>query len=159
VQQLEQVTRELIAKTRERPELRGVSTTINSRARQLRVDVDRDKAETLGVPIGDLYSTMQTLFGSLYVSQFPRSGRLFQVILQAEPQFRSRPEDLEQVYVRNTNGQMVALKTMIRWDYVTGADIVQRFNNFPAAKISGGAAPGFSSGQAIAAMEQVARAS
>jgi multidrug efflux pump len=155
-QQLEVITRELIAKARQRPELAGVASTINSRGRQMLVDVDREKAESLGVPVQDVYSTLQTLFGSLYVSQFPKSSRLFQVILQAEPDFRLRPEDLQNMYVRNHAGDMVPLKAVCNTRYVTGADIVTRFNNFPAAKITGDAAPGYSSGQALLAMEELA---
>jgi multidrug efflux pump len=156
-QQLETLTRELVAKARQRPELAGVSSTINSRGRQLMVDVDREKAESLGVPVQDVYSTLQTLFGSLYVSQFPKSSRLFQVILQAEPDFRLRPEDLQNMYVRNHAGDMVPLKAVCNTRYVTGADIVTRFNNFQAAKITGDAAPGYSSGQALLVMEELAR--
>ncbi|MDN3921312.1 efflux RND transporter permease subunit [Roseateles violae] len=154
---LEEVTRAIIAKSRERPELAGVSSTINTHSRQLRVDVDRERAETQGVATADIYSVLQTMFGSLYVSQFPKNSRLFQVILQAEPDYRVRPEDLDQLYVRNKNGDMVPIKAVTTSRYVTGADIVTRFNNFPAAKIVGDAAPGYSSGQAIEAIEQVAR--
>jgi multidrug efflux pump len=157
LQKLEQVTRELIVKARTRPELRSVNSTINTRSRQMLVDVDRDKAESLGVPVQDVYSTLQTLFGSLYVSQFPKNSRLFQVILQAEPDFRTKPEDLQNMYVRNRDGQMVPLKAVATTRPVVGADIVTRFNNFPAAKVIGDAAPGFSSGQAIAAMEALAK--
>ncbi len=97
------------------------------------------------------------MFGSLFVSQFPKNSRLFQVILQAEADYRSRPEDLDKVYVRNRNGEMVPIKAVTTSRYVPGADIMTRFNNFPAAKIMGDAAPGYSSGQALAAMEDVAR--
>ncbi|MBS0455659.1 MAG: multidrug efflux RND transporter permease subunit [Proteobacteria bacterium] len=157
LQRLEELTRAIIAKTRERKELQGVSSTINTRSRQLMVDVDRDKAESLGVPVQDVYSTLQTLFGSLYVSQFPKNSRLFQVILQAEPEYRTKPEDLQNMYVRNHSGDMVPLKAVATTRYVVGADLVTRFNNYPAAKISGGPAPGYSSGQALSAMEEVAR--
>jgi len=156
-QQLEDRVRAFIAKARQRPELRGVTSTINTRSRQLLVDVDRERAETQGVPVQDIYSALQTMFGSLYVSQFPKNSRLFQVILQAEPEFRSRPEDLDKVYVRNVKGDMVPIKAVTTSRYVPGADIVTRFNNFPAAKITGDAAPGYSSGQALAAMEDVAK--
>ena len=86
------------------PNWRGVTSTFNASSQQLLVDVDRDKAETLGVPIEDVYSAMQTMFGSLYVSQFNRSSRLWQVILQAEPTYRLKPEDLEQIFVRSKTG-------------------------------------------------------
>ncbi len=154
---LEQKVQAFLAKARQRPELRGVNSTINSHSRQLLVDVDRERAESLGVAVQDVYQALQVMFGSLYVSQFPKSSRLFQVILQAEPQDRMRPEDLQHIYVRNKSGAMVPLKAVTTTRYVPGADIVTRFNNFPAAKITGDAAPGYSSGQAIAAMEDTAR--
>jgi multidrug efflux pump len=121
------------------------------------VDVDREKAETLGVPVEDVYAAMQTMFGSLYVSQFTKFSRLFQVILQAEPGYRLKPEDLSQIYVRNKNGNMVPLRSVVTTRYVTGPDIMTRFNNFPAIKITANPALGFSSGQAIAALEEAAK--
>ncbi|MGH8492216.1 MAG: efflux RND transporter permease subunit [Moraxellaceae bacterium] len=153
---LEDVVHQIIQKARQRPELAGVNSTINTRSRQLMVDVDRERAEAQGVPIQNIYSSLQTMFGSLYVSQFPKNSRLFQVILQAEPSYRARPENLDQIYVRNRDNAMVPLNSMVTTRYVTGADIVTRFNNFPAAKINGGPAPGYSSGQALAAMEEIA---
>jgi multidrug efflux pump len=118
--------------------------------------VDRERAATLGVPINDVYDTLQILFGSTYASQFSKYSRLWQVILQAEPKYRSRPSDIDQIYVRSRNGTMVPLKSVVSLRYITGPDLMTRFNNFPAAKIMGDAAPGFSSGQAIAAMERAA---
>jgi multidrug efflux pump len=118
--------------------------------------VDRDKAETLGVPIEEVYSAMQTMFGSLYVSQFNRSSRLWQVILQAEPSYRLRPQDLDQIYVRSKSGSMVPLKTVVTTKFVTGPDLVTRFNNFPAVKITANAASGYSSGQVLSTLEEVA---
>ena len=154
---LEAVTRDFIAKAGKRPELRSLTSTIRAASQQLKVDVDREKAESLGVPVGDVYDALQTVFGSLYVSQFNRYSRLWQVIVQAESKYRIRPDDVEQIYVRSRKGNMVPLKAVIMTSYVTGPDLVPRFNGFPAAKVIGDAAPGYSSGQAIAAMEQVAR--
>jgi multidrug efflux pump len=122
----------------------------------LLVDVDRDKAETLGVPVQEVYGTLQTMFGSLYVSQFIKSSRLWQVILQAEPGYRLKPEDLEQLFARNKDGVMVPLSSIVSSRYVTGPDLMTRFNNFPAVKITANPAPGYSSGQAIAALEAAA---
>ncbi len=156
-QQLEQKVREVIAKARQNPALAGVNSTIDTNSRQLLVEVDREHAESLGVPVQDVYSALQTMFGSSYVSQFPKSSRLFQVIVQAEPQYRTRPDDIQQLYVRNHDGDMVPIKSVTTYRFVSGADIVNRFNNFPAAKITGDAAPGHSSGEAIAAMEQIAQ--
>ncbi len=153
--QIAQVLQDYLAKLKGRPELGQVTSTYNAAAQQLRVDVDREKAETLGVPVQDVYSAMQTMFGSLYVSQFTKFSRLFQVILQAEPEFRLKPEDLSQIYVRSKSGSMVPLRSVVTTRYVTGPDLVTRFNNFPAVKITANAAPGYSSGQAIVALEAV----
>jgi len=154
--QIAQVVQDYVTKLRERPELAQITSTYNASARQLLADVDREKSETLGVPVQDVYTAMQTQFGSLYVSQFTKFSRLFQVILQAEPEYRLRPEDLAQLYVRSRNGNMVPLQSVVTTRYVTGPDLVTRFNNFPAVKVTAGAAPGYSTGQAIAAIEAVA---
>ncbi|HEX7908109.1 MAG TPA: multidrug efflux RND transporter permease subunit [Paraburkholderia sp.] len=156
--QLAQVVQDFVAKAKARPELAGVTTTFNAASQQLRVDVDRDRAATLGVPIDEVYSTMQTMFGSLYVSQFNKWSRLWQVILQAEPSYRLKPTDLEQVFVRSGNGTMVPLKSVVTYRYVTGPALMTRFNNFPAVLITANAAPGYSSGQVIAALEELAQA-
>ncbi|WP_431824313.1 efflux RND transporter permease subunit [Burkholderia sp. F1] len=156
IAQLAGVVQEFVNKAKARPELSGVTSTFNASSQQLLVDVDRDKSETLGVPIQDVYSAMQTMFGSLYVSQFNRASRLWQVILQAEPSYRLKPQDLDQIYVRSTNGSMVPLKSVVTSRYVTGPDLITRFNNFPAVKITANAAPGYSSGQVIAALDEVA---
>jgi multidrug efflux pump len=153
---LEAVTRDLIARARARPELAGLQSTIRATTPQMFVDVDREKAETLGVPVEDVYDTLQVLFGSTFVSQFSRFSRLFQVIVQAEAGYRSRPEDIEQVFVRSRAGRMVPLKTLIRMQASSGPDLVSRFNSFPAARVLGAAAPGFSSGEALAAVERIA---
>jgi multidrug efflux pump len=107
------------------------------------------------VPISDIYATLQTLFGSLYVSQYNKYGRVWQVILQAEPEFRQSPEDMQNIYVRQKGGEMVPLSAVVTSRYVTGPDLLPRFNGFMAAKVTGDATPGFSSGQAITTMEQV----
>jgi multidrug efflux pump len=96
------------------------------------------------------------MFGSLYVSQFNRSSRLWQVILQAEPQYRLKPDDLTQIFVKSKTGNMVPLKSVVDTKYVTGPDLITRFNNFPAVKITANAAPGYSSGQVIQALEDIA---
>ena len=154
--QLEAVTQDVIARAKRRPELVGLQSTIRATTPQVHVDVDREKAETLGVPVDDIYGTLQILFGSSYVSQFSRYSRLWQVIVQAEPNYRSQPEDIEQVFVRSRDGNMVPLKALISMRTSSGPDLVSRFNSFPAARVLGSAAPGFSSGEALAAVEQIA---
>jgi len=153
--QLSEVVGALMTKAKERPELGPITSTFNVHSRQLMVDVNREKAESLGVPVEDVYSAMQTMFGSLYVSQFNKFSRLWQVILQAEPSYRLKAEDLQEIYVRNRNGEMVPLKTVLTTRYVTGPDLLTRFNNFPAVKLTANAAPGYSSGQALKALEEI----
>ena len=152
---VEETTRGLIAASTEEATLTRLNTTINANALRLGAEVDRVKAETLGVPIQDVYSTLQTLFGSLFVSQYDKYGRVWQVILQAEPEYREKPEDIQNIFVRQVDGMMVPLSALVETEFTTGAELVSRFNGFPAAKINGDAAAGYSSGQAIAAMEQL----
>ena len=152
---LAEVTKEVIAKADERPEVTRLNTTINAASRQLKATVDRAKAETLGVSVPDVYAALQTLFGSLYVSQYNKYGRVWQVILQAEPEFREKPEDIQNIFVRQREGEMVPLSSVVNSQYVTGPDLLPRFNGFMAAKITGDADSGFSSGQTISTMEEV----
>ncbi len=156
--QLEATTRAFIAAASKRPELANLMTTIKSASRQLRVEADNDKAAALGVPIAQVYGTLQTLFGSAYVSQYTLDSRVWQVILQAEPQYRDRVQDLQNLYVRQNDNRMVPLAGLVKASYISGPDLETRFNGFPAAKITGDSASGYSSGQAITAMEEVARA-
>ncbi|WP_244816529.1 efflux RND transporter permease subunit [Caballeronia sp. Lep1P3] len=154
--QLADVVRQFVGKAKQRAELSGVTSTFNASSQQLQVDVDRSKAETLGVPVQDVYGAMQTMFGSLYVSQFNKDSRLWQVILQAESSERRTPDDLNRIFVRGTSGEMVPLKSVVTYKYVTGPDLITRFNNFPAVKITANPAPGYSTGQAMAALEETA---
>jgi multidrug efflux pump len=153
---LAQAVQQVVAGAKERPELAGVNSTFNPSSRQLSVKVDREKAETLGAPIADVYGALQSLFGSLYVSQYNRYGRVWQVVLQAEPEFRNSPEDLRNIFVRGRSGEMVPLDAVTQARFTRGPDLIPRFNGFPAAKINGGPAPGFSSGQSLDAMEALA---
>ena len=154
--QLAEVVHKIVERAKKMPELMAVNATISATSRQLLADVDRDKVETLGIPVQDVYNTLQTLFGSLYVSQFPKSSRLWQVIVQAEPSYRMTPQNIDQIYVRNEEGKMVPLSAVVSTRYVAGPDLVTRFNNFPAAKVTGMAAIGCSSGQALEAIQRVA---
>jgi multidrug efflux pump len=156
VQQLGAAVAEYMSKVKSAPEIGRATATFNASSQQLLVDVDRDKAETLGVPVEEVYGTLQTMLGSLYVSQFTKSSRLWQVILQAEPGFRLRPEDVERLYVRSRDKAMVPMSAVVSTRYVTGPDLMTRFNNFPAVKVTATPAPGFSSGQVIAALQRVA---
>ena len=147
---------ELLAAAGKRPELTSLNTTFSVSVPQYRLDVDREKAKALGVPIASIFEAMQATFGSLYVNDFTLYGRNYRVNLQAEAAFRERPEDLKQVFVRSESGSMIPIDALVTVHRTIGPDTVSRFNVFPAAKVMGEPAPGFSSGQALAAMQQVA---
>ncbi len=156
-QDLEKVIKDFVAKTRERSDLAGVSTTFSASQQQLYFDLDRNRAELLGVPVSDIYQTLQAYFGSSYVAQYVQFGRIWQVIIQAEAEYRDNPKDFDQIYVRSTtDGAMIPLSAVATVRYVPGAGLMPRFNGFPAAKVTGSQAPGYSSGQAITAMEEIA---
>ena len=155
-QELMQKTQEFVDAANKRPELSNVKTTFSVSTPQYRIDLDREKAKALNVPINSVYSVMQSTFGSLYVNDFTYMGRNFRVTLQSESQFRSSPDDLRYVYVKSNNGDLVPLSTLITVERVTGPELINRFNIFPSAKVLGDPASGYSSGQAIAAMEEVA---
>ncbi len=145
-----------LAKARQRPELQGVSTTFHANSQQLFVDLDRNKAEVLGVHVGDVFQAMQAYFGSQVAGQFSRFSRVWFVILQADAEYRANPDDFNRVFVRAANGANIPLSTLITTRYVASPKLVTRFNGFPAVKVTGNPAPGFSSGQAIRAMEESA---
>ena len=154
--ELEAQTRAFLAKARERPELAGLNTTFNASSQQLRADVDREKATLLGVPVQDVYSAIQAQFGSLTASQFNQFSRVWWVIVQSDARFRERPEDLTRLYTRSNQNKMVPLTSVVTTRWTAGPDVLPHFNGFPAAKVIGNPAPGYSSGQALAAMEAVA---
>jgi hydrophobe/amphiphile efflux-1 (HAE1) family protein len=155
---LAEAAQKVVQAAAKQPELRGVSTTFSTAVPQYRIDVDRDKAKTLGVPISTIFEAMQGTFGSLYVNDFTLFGRTYRVSLSSEGEFRRSPDDLRHVFVRSQNNAMVPLNALVGVKRIIGPDTVDRFNIFPAAKILGGPAPGFSSGQAIAAIQEVVAA-
>jgi multidrug efflux pump len=151
------LTQQFLAKAKQRPELAGLNTTFRAASQQLRAEVDRSRAVLLGVPVSDVYNAIQAQFGSIQVSQFNQYSRVWNVILQSEAPYRQTPGDITKLYTKSSNGQMVPLSAMVKTEYITGPDLVPHFNGFPAAQVTGGAAPGHSSGSAIKAMEEVAR--
>ncbi|MGC2855171.1 efflux RND transporter permease subunit [Novispirillum sp. DQ9] len=155
-EQMAQVANSLVAAASQRPELAGLRTTFNTAVPQYAVDLDREKAKALGVSLDSLFQTMQSTFGSLYVNDFTLYGRTFRVSLQSEADFRAKPDDLRHVFVRSDKGEMIPLDTLVSVRRVTGPDLIERYNVFPAAKIMGGPAPGISSGQALEVFQQVA---
>ncbi len=154
---LDQLTQQVLARARQRPELAGLNTTFRASTLQLRAEVDREKTTLLGVPISDVYSAIQAQFGSLMASQYNQFSRVWWVVLQSDPRYRRSPEDLTRLYTRSSGGNMVPLSALVKTSWVKGPDLLPHFNGLPAAKINGQAAPGYSSGQAIQAMEEVAR--
>jgi multidrug efflux pump len=138
------------------PGLVGLFSTFRASQPQLYLDVDRAKAKALGVSLDDVFSTLQIYLGSAYANDFTRFGRNWQVNIQADAKYRVDPGDIGQLKVRNRDGAMVPLSTLVTVHDTTGPAIVNRYNMFPSAEIAGGTAPGVSSGQAIATMEAVA---
>ena len=155
--ELYKATQALQAKAWGTPELAGVFSSYQINVPQLFADVDRVKAKQLGVPLSTIYQTLQVNLGSLYVNDFNQFGRTYQVRVQADAQFRSQPEQIAQLKVRNDKGEMIPLSSLMQLKDSYGPDRVQRYNNYVAADINGGPAPGVSSGQAQAIMEQLAR--
>jgi HAE1 family hydrophobic/amphiphilic exporter-1 len=149
-----QVNRFLEA-ARKRPELVGVNSLFSASVPQIFARVDRDKVLKLGVDIREVYSTLQTLMGGVYVNDFNRFGRQWRVFLQADPEYRIRAEDIGQFFVRNNNGNMVPLSTLVATEPMAGPEFTIHFNLYRAAEIIGSAAPGYSSGQALTALEEV----
>ena len=154
---LNEITRQFLAKARTRPELTGLNTTFRAASQQLRAEVDRSKAVLLGVPVSDVYNTLQAQFGSIQVSQYNEYSRVWNVVLQSDAPYRRTPSDITKLYTRSQDGKMVPLSAVVTTKYVTGPDLVPHFNGFPAAQITGNAASGYSSGTAIKVMEEVAK--
>lgn len=155
-EKLEEITRSLIEKAKTRPEIGQLTTPIQSRCMQLFADLDRTKARALNVPIGEVYQTLQSFLGSIYVNNFNKYGHVFKVMVQADPEYRSSLEEIGNIFVRSTTGAMVPIKSLVSFRYSYGSNLISRFNTFPAARINGAASPGFSTSQAIAALQEVA---
>jgi multidrug efflux pump len=154
---LAQATQQLLGRLNSDPMLGGAQTLWRSNVPQLRVDVDREKAKTLGVPVDEVFNTLAATLGSYYVNDFNKFGRTWQVLMSAEPRYRNRPADVGAVWVRSSRGEMIPLSALAKVTYSSGPDSLDRFNNLPAVKIIGQAAPGVSSGQAIERVEAIAR--
>jgi len=157
-QRLAQVTADFMDALRRRSELVGVNSFFRPTVPQLRVEVDREKALALGVPVPEVFAALQAQLGSLYVNGFNKSGRTYRVVMQADARFRAKPEDIGNLHVRSTSsGQMIPLKALVTVSSLIGPEQIERYNGLVAAKVLGGAKPGFSSGESLAAVEQVAR--
>ncbi len=155
IEQLAGYVQQLQAAASRRPEIGRISTTFSPATPQVKVELDREKARTLGVPVDSVFSTLQAYLSGLYVNDFVRFGRVYKVFLQAESQFTDKPADIGQFYVRNNSGQMVPLSTLVTVGKTSGPNFVTRFNLYNAAEMIGAPAAGYSSGQAIKAIEEV----
>lgn len=146
-------------KAMEHPAIAMAGTNFRVSAPRLFAEIDRERAKALGVPISEVFDTMQAYFGNLYVNDFVKYGRVFRVQTEAAPEYRSSPDDISKVYVRARSGEtstMIPLDSVVRAEFNSGPDPVTHFNGFNSALVLGGAAPGYSSGQAMQALEEVA---
>jgi hydrophobic/amphiphilic exporter-1 (mainly G- bacteria), HAE1 family len=156
VDYLWQNAQRFIAEARKRPEIAFMSTTFTPGAPQLFAHVDEDRVFKLGVPVQDVYGTLQALLGGTFVNQFNRFGRVWRVFVEAEPQYRLDPADLGLFYVRNRNGDMLPLSTLVNLEKASGPEYVTRFNEYRGVEVFARPAPGYSTGQAMAAVAAVA---
>ena len=152
---LQSTNAELIAQGNRQPGLTGLFTTFRSTVPQLFLDVDRIRVKSMDVPLKDVFDTLQIYLGSLYVNDFNRFGRTYQVVAQADSEFRMKPGDITELKTRNRQGGMVPLGSLVDVKEITGPDKITRYNMYPAAEINGSTLPGVSSGQAIDMMNKL----
>ncbi|ANO52635.1 efflux RND transporter permease subunit [Woeseia oceani] len=152
---LSAVTQQFVQQANMDPLLMNVATLWRANAPQIDVAIDREKAKVLGVPIDSLFNTLSGTMGTYYVNDFNKYGRTWQVLMSAHPDYRQRPGDIGNVYVRSASGQQIPLSSLATINYSSGPDTQDRFNNLPAAKVFGSGMPGVSSGQAIERVEQI----
>lgn len=152
---LDNITKEVLKQSREDPMLAGMFSSYKNNAPQLFVDIDRTKATQLGIDIQQVFDTLQIYLGSIYVNDFNKFGRVYQVIVQSDKEFRSKPEDILKLQIRNREGKMVPLGSVLRIRDDVGPETASRYNAFRAADINGGPAPGYSTGQAEEAITKI----
>ena len=155
--ELQQAAMEITQAGNSQPNLQGLVSTFNVNNPQLYLDIDRTKAESLQVPLENVFGTLQAYLGSSFVNLFNRFNQVFQVYIQAGSQYRLEPRDIKNLHVRNKTGEMVPLGTLLDVRQVLGPELVTRYNLYPAATLFGSATTGFSSGQALSLMEQLAQ--
>ncbi|MCC5624246.1 efflux RND transporter permease subunit [Nostoc sp. CHAB 5715] len=154
---LVQVMGQLLQRGNQTPGLQAVFSTFSANTPQMLIEVDRNKAKSLQVGVNDIFNTLQSYLGSRYVNDFNLLQRTYRVYVQADAQFRSNPADIGKLYVRSANNQMIALSNLVKITSATGAQTINHYNLFRAIEINGSAAPGYSSGEATVAMEQLAK--
>lgn len=156
IQDLQNAINLLIEKARTRPELTGVRSSLNANIPQYKMSVDIEKVKAKNVNLNDIYNTINANFGTFYVNDFSLYGRTYRVNIQAKDSYRKDINDLQYIYVRAANGELLPISSFVSFEKTVGADIIERFNLFQAAKISGQAAQGYSSGDALKAIEELA---
>ena len=150
------VSQQFVAAVRKRPEIATVQSSFRADTPSYQYEVDREKAKSLGVAVSDVFTALQAYLGGIQVNDFNRFGRTYKVIIQAQPEFRSDVNDIRFFFVKNSNGAMIPLNTLVKPSMTSGQTIIKRFNGYPAMQINATTAPGYSSGQAMEALEQVA---
>jgi HAE1 family hydrophobic/amphiphilic exporter-1 len=156
VEQLGKLSREFIEAARKRPEVGNIFTSFDPRYPQVKVDLDREKARLVGVPVNEVFLAMSTVLGGTYVNDFNRFGRLFRVYVQADSEFRRNPGDIGRIYVRSrTTDQMVPLSTLVKITTENGTELITRFNMLRSVELQGASGRGYASGQTLAALEEV----
>jgi HAE1 family hydrophobic/amphiphilic exporter-1 len=155
--ELSSVLNLMVAEANQTRGLAGVFSTYRANVPQYFIDIDRVKAKNLGVPLSEVFNTLQAQMGSLYINDFNQFGQTYQVIMQAESPFRSDLDDLEQFYVRSTAGDMIPLSTLVTTRPILGPDLAERYNLYRSAVIRGSPAPGFSSGQGMDRLANLAQ--
>ena len=155
VDQLAAMVTQVQASAAKRPEIGRISTTFNPATPQVKVELDREKARTLGVPVDSVFQTLQAYLSGMYVNDFVKFGRVYKVFLQAEPHHTNTPDEIGKFYVRNNEGGMVPLNTLVKVSKMSGPNFATRFNLYLSAEMMGAPAPGYSSAQALKAMEEV----
>jgi HAE1 family hydrophobic/amphiphilic exporter-1 len=156
IEALAATTQAVIAGATQTGQLAGLNSAFTANDPQLVVDIDRDRLRSLGVPMSEVTSALQVMIGSQYVNDFDFNNRAYRVYVQGDQQFRAKPDDLRQYYARAQSGQMVSLDSVVRVREATAPTVISHFNLFRSAEVAGSAAPGVSSGQALATMEDVA---
>jgi HAE1 family hydrophobic/amphiphilic exporter-1 len=156
VEQLGDLSRQFLEAARKRPEIGNIFTSFDPRYPQVKVDLDREKARLVGVPVNDVFQALSAVLGGTYVNDFNRFGRLFRVYVQADSDFRRKPDDIGQIYVRShTTNEMIPLSTLVRISMQNGTELINRFNMLRAVEFNGAPARGYASGQTLAALEEV----
>ncbi|MDK3157187.1 multidrug efflux RND transporter permease subunit [Kamptonema cortianum] len=150
-----QMARDFVDKANQSPVISGASTIVRTTVPQVYMDVDRDKAKSLGLNIADVFNTLQTYFGSYYINDFFKYGQVYRVQAEGEMNYRDKPDDIKNIYVRSDKGQMIPISTVANYEITSGPDTVFNFNGYNSAQISGSPADGYSSGDALNALEEL----